>query len=314
MEHQKETTSSAPYVTVVIGTLNRPRVVQQLIKQLKGIAKKIPLQIIVVDQSTQENYVMLADTFPKAPSFMLVHFDRPNTCNYLNFGWQQAQAPIVLYLDDDVTITDETIPAHLDAYLQPSVQAVAGRVINDNEPIVTIGQPSATPEVDNRLYVAPPIQVGHILWCGAEFTKNFTYEYSTYVDFPYGCNMSFRKNALNAIGGFDERLSPPIYAFNEVDIGVRLNQRFPHSFLFVPNALVYHHQAPHGGTRNDFEVATIKRSNNFNYGYFLGKNFNWLQNIVCFARRLPYQVTKDSRSTKDILAGFKAGKQIGSKV
>lgn len=296
MEHQKETTSSAPYVTVVIGTLNRPRVVQQLIKQLKGIAKKIPLQIIVVDQSTQENYVMLADTFPKAPSFMLVHFDRPNTCKYLNFGWQQAQAPIVLYLDDDVTITDETIPAHLDAYLQPSVQAVAGRVINDNQLIST--DPA----------------VGKVQWFGAGFTKNYTYEQATYVDFPYGCNMSFRKNALSAIGGFDERLSPPIYAFNEVDIGVRLNQRFPHSFLFVPNALVYHHQAPHGGTRNDFEAATIKRSNNYNYGYFLGKNFNWLQNIVCFARRLPYQITQDSRSTKDILAGFKAGKQIGSKV
>ena len=29
-----------------------------------------------------------------------------------------------------------------------------------------------------------------------------------FCGFPYGCNMSFRKRALQEIGGFDEKLSP----------------------------------------------------------------------------------------------------------
>lgn len=289
MENRTNQTPQEPYITVVTGTLNRPKVVLELIKQLKQEAKKIPLEVIVVDQSTHDNYVQLLDRFPKASNFTLVHFDRANTCKYLNFGWKQAKAPVVLYLDDDVTITDKTIQAHLDAYMQPSIRAVAGRVINDNEHITT----------DPR--------VGKVLWFGAEFTKNYTYEHGTYVDFPYGCNMSFRRETLEEVGGVDEQLAPPIYAFNEVDLGYRISSKWKNSILFSPDALVYHHQYPRGGTRNDFEIAEMKRSNNYNYGYFLGKNFNWLQKFICFARRLPYQITKDWASTKDILAGFKAG-------
>ena len=281
----------SPYITVVTGTLNRPQVVLQLIKQLKNVAKTIPLQVIVVDQSTQDNYVALAEKFPKASNFMLVHFDKPNTCKYLNFGWQQARAPIVLYLDDDVTITDTTIQSHIDAYLNPAVRGVAGRVINDGEEVST------------------DAQVGKILWWGASFTKHFSYAQQTYVDYPYGCNMSFRRDTLVQVGGFDERLAPPIYAFNEVDLGYRVSRRWKHSLVFAPGALVYHHRYPRGGTRNDFEVTEMKQSNNYNYGYFVGKNYNWVENILFGIRRVPYQIRQELHTTRDMLKGFMYAKR-----
>ena len=67
--------------------------------------KKIQLEIIVVDQSTPENYNELAKKFPKQINFKLTHFDKPNTVKYLNYGWKQAQAQVILFLDDDVTLT-----------------------------------------------------------------------------------------------------------------------------------------------------------------------------------------------------------------
>ena len=272
--------------TVVIGTLNRPNAVMSLIDQLVEESKKIQLEIIIIDQSTPENYKELVTKFPKHINFKLVHFDRPNTVKYLNYGWAQARSSIVLFLDDDVTLTKDTVQAHLNAYKDSSVKGVAGRVINDGE-IIT----------QNNV-------VGKILWFGASFKKNFSYEKTTYVDFPYGCNMSFRKQVLKDLNGFDEKLSPPIYAFNEVDLGYQINKRWKNSILFSPEALVYHRQFARGGTRNDFEIKKVVNSNNYNYGYFLGKNFSILENIICFIRRLPYQLIKEPKAILYIIKGF----------
>ena len=271
-------------ITIVIGTLNRPKVVLSLIHQLEKAAKKIPLEVIVFNQG-------IKFTFINKNNFILVHLEKPNTCKYLNLGWKMAKSPIVLYLDDDVTITEKTITSHIEAYDNPSIQAVAGRVINDDENI------SLDP------------QVGKILWFGAVFTKNFSYEKQAFVDFPYGCNMSFRKISLEKVGGFDERLAPPIYSFNEIDIGYRINKIWPKSSIFKPGALVYHHRYKSGGTRNNFTQEEIFHGNQFNYGYFLGKNFSRIENIACFFRKLPYQIIKEPKAIPDILQGFISGKK-----
>ena len=284
-----------PKITIVIGTLNRPNIVTSLIKQLEQVAKKILLEVIIFDQSISENYLELKKKFPKKNNFILVHLEKPNTCKYLNLGWKKAKAPIVLYLDDDVTITEKTITSHIDSFNDPLTQAVAGRVINDGE--VTAADP----------------RVGKIFWFGAEFTKNFSYNRERYVDFPYGCNMSFRKKTLEAVGGFDERLAPPIYSFNEIDIGYRISKRWHNAIVFKPEALVYHHHYKSGGTRNNFTQEEIFHGNQFNYGYFLGKNFSWIENIACFFRKLPYQIIKEPKAIPDILQGFISGKKTRKK-
>src|SRR3989338_5050764 len=271
-------------ITIVIGTLNRPKVVLSLIHQLEKAAKKIPLEVIVFNQG-------IKFTFINKNNFILVHLEKPNTCKYLNLGWKMSKSPIVLYLDDDVTITEKTITSHIEAYDNPSIQAVTGRVINDDENI------SLDP------------QVGKILWFGAVFTKNFSYEKQAFVDFPYGCNMSFRKISLEKVGGFDERLAPPIYSFNEIDIGYRISKRWHNAIVFKPEALVYHHRYKSGGTRNNFTQEEIFHGNQFNYGYFLGKNFSRIENIACFFRKLPYQIIKEPKAIPDILQGFIYGKK-----
>ncbi|MFH0772914.1 MAG: glycosyltransferase [bacterium] len=291
MENRIKETASGPSITIVVGTLNRPQVVLRLIEQLIGASKKTPLEVLVIDQSLAKDYFLLQRQFPQMDQFVLIHFDKPNTCKYLNYGWMHAKAPIVLYLDDDVTITENTIPAHINAYDNGTIHVVAGRVINDGEKIT----------LDNR--------VGKVQWYGAGFTKNFSYEKNTYVDFPYGCNMSFRKQTLKEMKGFDEKLIPPIYAFNEVDLGYRISKRRKNSILFASGALVYHHQYKGGGTRNDFDRKEIVRSNNFNYGYFLGKNFSRWENIICLLRRLPYQIMREPSAIFSIIRGLHAGEK-----
>ncbi|MCR4326893.1 MAG: hypothetical protein NUV52_04545, partial [Candidatus Roizmanbacteria bacterium] len=206
---------------------------------------------------------------------------------YLNLGWQQASALIVLYLDDDVSISESAIKAHINAYERESTFGVAGRVINKNK------------KIKNE-----ESRVGKIAWYGAGFIKNFSSEHQVFVDFPYGCNMSFRKKTLQEIGGFDEKLAPPIYAFNEIDLGYRVSKRWKNSLIFEPKALVQHFQSKEGGTRNNFNTQEVFRSNQFNYGYFLGKNFSMPENIVCAARRIMYQLACEPSALPYILKGF----------
>lgn len=274
-------------ISIVIGTLNRPDVAAKLIKQLVAISKQIPMEVVVFDQSLPEEYRRLQKTFPKKKHFILTRLEKPNTCAYLNLGWRDAHAPIVLYLDDDVSINQKAVQAHIDAYQQASVCGVAGRVINVNEVMNT-----------------REVRVGKILWFGAAFIKNFSSERRTYVDFPYGCNMSFRKQTLQELNGFDQRLAPPIYAFNEIDLGYRINKRWKQSILFEPQALVHHYQSKEGGTRNNFNAQDVFCSNQFNYGYFLGKNFSWIQNILCCMRRSVYQIIHEPRAIPYILKGL----------
>lgn len=294
MDQRKKVTSSKPQITIVIGTLNRPQVILTLLNQLKKL-KKPSIEVLVIDQSIDEDYKTLKTKFPDMSNFKLVHFETPNTCKYLNYGWRHAKADIVLYLDDDVTVADRTVSAHLNQYRDLRTKAVAGRVINDGEAI----------SKDDK--------VGRVFWYGASFAKNFTYEKKAIVEFPYGCNMSFRKSALAQLGGFDEKLAPPMYAFNEIDIGVRINKVWKNSLIFLPQALVYHHQYKSGGTRNNFTLEEVMKGNNFNYGYFVGKNYNAFENLIFFVRRFSYQLLKESRSIKEIFKGFSYAKKMKKK-
>jgi len=280
-----------PVISIVIGTFNRPATINLLLKQLILESKKINFEVIVYDQSDKKNYQKLSAIFPKNTCFKLIRLDHPNTCQYLNLGWKNARGAIVLYLDDDVQITKETIPAHINAYTNQKTMAVAGRVINAKEKI----------NHSDR--------IGRVYFFGAIIEKNFSSEKKAFVDFPYGCNMSFRKSILEKIDGFDEKLAPPIYSFNEVDLGIRVSKKWPNSIIFEPKALVYHKRYASGGTRS-YKQSEIKASTDFNYGYFLGKNFSLAENLLCLLRRIFFQLANDPKAIPHILKGFFYAKQV----
>ena len=286
---KREAKTDAVQLTVVIGTLNRPKIVSQLLKQLVNESRQLLFEVLVFDQSNSQNYRKLKNDFPSQTNFRLFHLDTPNTCHYLNLGWQKSQAPVVLYLDDDVILTSHTLSGHLKAYDNKQVKGVAGRVIN---------QPETT---------EPGRGVGKISFFGALIVKRFFDQTKQWVDFPYGCNMSFRTDVLKELGGFDEKLKPPIYAYNEVDLGVRLNQRFPKSLIFEPKALVTHLRHFLGGTRT-YDQGAINKSSQHNYGYFLAKNYSWHQNLIALARRLAFQIIKEPFQIPAIFSGFLLGK------
>lgn len=210
-------------VSVVIPTYNRPGLALGLAKQIRQY--KSDTEIIIVDQSDRKEDLKICNEL----GIKYLESTKVNTSIAKNAGLAQATGDIVFFFDDDVEITPKTMGSHLAEYGDDNILGVAGRVLNDGE-IVPIETNVAVGQVNKYLTI---------------FTQNFWSTKKQSVQFPYGCNMSFRHSVLKKLNGFDEMIPPP--GFEETDFGLRVTKLG--KIIFAPDALVYHHKAKSGGTR-----------------------------------------------------------------
>ncbi|HBP51580.1 TPA: hypothetical protein DD455_04600 [Candidatus Shapirobacteria bacterium] len=243
-------------ISIVIPTYNRPGLAMNLAKEIRRYEPKA--EIIVVDQSTvKEDPKKIETLFVK-----YIDDNKVNTSTAKNVGLAKATGDIVFFFDDDIEITPQTINAHLNEYEDPEVMGIAGRVINDGEevPRTTDVETGKT----NRFLTA--------------FISNFWGTKRQLVQFPYGCNMSFRRSILKKLGGFDEKITPP--GFEEYDLGLSVTMKG--KMIFSPEALVYHHRATTGGNR-------LKKTDWFkkyywNYGRMIAKHVSLPGSIYSLVR------------------------------
>ena len=223
-------------VSVVIVTYFRPKLVDKLTSQIKKYNPDS--EIVVIDQSNK----------------------KPNLCAGRNEGLKKASREIVIYFDDDVEITKDTINFHIREYQDPKVVGVAGRVINDGEVV-----PKETEVV-----------VGRANKLLTKFDKNFWSTKRQFVQYPYGCNMSFLKSVLIKAGGFDEKIPSPATAFDEIDMALRIEKLG--EILFSPKAIVYHHRALSGGTRENNNLR--KKQYYQSYGRLIRKHVGFPLSVI----------------------------------
>lgn len=239
-------------ISIVIPTYNRPGLALSLAAEIRR--HEPSSEIIVVDQSEKkEDRKKISELAVK-----YLENTRVNTSIAKNVGLAKASGEIIFFFDDDVEITKDTIKAHLKEYKDKNVLGVAGRVINDGEII---------PKETN-------IETGKTNKYLTYFTMNFWSTRRQVVQFPYGCNMSFRKNILDKLNGFDEKIPPP--GFEETDLGLRVTKIG--KMIFSPKALVYHHKATYGGTRMD--KAKWFRNYYWIYGRLIRKHAPFPANLV----------------------------------
>jgi GT2 family glycosyltransferase len=197
-------------VSVVVCTYNGGATLEQCLRSLETVDYPDYEVIVVNDGSTDDTRAILANF----PGVRAIHQANKGLSVARNVGMRAATGSIIAYTDSDCFVDRDWL-THL-VYQLESGDAGA------------VGGPNLTPP-DGWLAAcvdAAPGQPTHVL------------ESDQVAEHIPGCNMAFRREALEAINGFDPEYRK---AGDDVDVCWRLQQA-GFWITFAPGAFVWHHR------------------------------------------------------------------------
>lgn len=153
-----------------------------------------------------------------------------------NCGMRAARGAVVAFLDDDALAAPHWLEELAAGYGDPAVMGVGGSI----KPMWTDGRPSWFPE-----------EFDWVVGCTYRGMPSTT----TCVRNFLGCNMSFRREVFEAIGGFRSaigRVDERPLGCEETEFCIRALQYWPQKVLvYEPSAQVYH-RVPASRARRDY--------------------------------------------------------------
>ena len=201
---------SWPSFSVVVCSYNGSKTIEKTLQSL--VKLDYPnFEIIVVDDGSKDNTASIADQFP----VQLICTPNRGLSSARNTGYRAGSGELVAYIDDDAYPDQYWLSYLALTYLQQPVAGVGG----PNYPV-----PDASLIAD--CVANSP---------GGPMEVLLSDNIAEHIP---GCNMSFRREALDAIGGFDEQFRA---AGDDVDICWRIQEQVG-PIGFQPAAYNWHHR------------------------------------------------------------------------
>lgn len=236
-------------VSVVIPSYGREAL---LCRCIEGVLKQDypSFEVIVLDQTAQ--HLPATDAFLRSVQDRIRHVKLalPSLMGALNAGLRLAQGDIVWLTDDDVQIPDATLlDRHARAYADPTIGGVAGYEHDPRRPGGSAYDPRSADEIWGWYYAR---------WDHAVRGEVVT---------APGANVSFRRDLLVRVGGFDERFTGNAFRW-ENDLCLRV-RRAGYRVVFEPEAKVVHQpSASAGGCENMHLLGREPASHGWYVSYF----------------------------------------------
>jgi glycosyltransferase involved in cell wall biosynthesis len=247
----------APEASLVICTRNRLPSLKRSVQAALAIETTRKWELIVVDNGSSDgtsDYLrdLRAST---GRQLLTVYQPRPGLGRARNSGWRAARAPIIAFTDDDCYVTSDYVDAVISAFeSDPSIAAIGGRVLLYDPSDLNI----SVIECTERLVIHP-------------------YRFIP-AGLVQGSNMAFRRGALAAIGGFDQRLGAGTnFPAEDIDAFAALAWTGM-SAAYDPRPLVYHH---HGRK-------TASARDHLSRGYDAGRGAYYAKYLLRRRSAIPY--------------------------
>ncbi|OLE96887.1 MAG: glycosyl transferase, partial [Cyanobacteria bacterium 13_1_20CM_4_61_6] len=203
-----ERARSWPKVSVVVCTFNGEKTIGDCLEGLQELDYP-DFEVIVVDDGSTD----ATSTIVSAAGVRLINLEHGGLSTARNVGMQAAAGEIVAYLDDDA---------------RPDPQWLRYIVATfEHSPYAGVGGPNVPPAACSLVagcVADAPGSPSHVLVSDRE------------AEHIPGCNMAFRKRALEAVGGFDPQFC---VAGDDVDLCWRLRGA-GNKLGFSPAAVVWH--------------------------------------------------------------------------
>lgn len=217
-------------VSIVLPTFNREELLCQTLEDL--IRLDWPkYEIIVVDQTPRHAPETQAYLDEIKDRILYLRRETPGVVAAANHGARASKGEIVLFIDDDIRIPDsQFIAMHIKNYDDPAVGGVAGRVLDARAPRAGAYDPRSSDPVWGFF---------HTGWDHATPCEVMT---------APGANMSFRRDVILRVGGFDEHLVGNAFRW-ENDFCLRV-KKAGYRVIYDPGPTVHHFYGSAGGNEN----------------------------------------------------------------
>jgi N-acetylglucosaminyl-diphospho-decaprenol L-rhamnosyltransferase len=230
-------------IDVVVVTADSKEMVLQCLREL---AAPSIVSVTVVDNGSQDGTgEAVLGAFP---SVQLVQLPAPDgLAAAFNRGAERGQAPLVLFLNDDVLAAQGAIEELARALNRnESAVAAAGRLVDPVDGSTQLEyQPKPFPTAATFLaaLAGVPRLWPRNPWTGRQLRRPLDERETVVVDQPPGACLLVRRDVFELLGGWDEGYA---FWYEDVDLARRLKEHG--SVIYVPTA-VFRHVGGHSARR-----------------------------------------------------------------
>lgn len=225
--------NDAKFISVVIPTLNRDEELRGTIRYFLEEEDYRPFELIIIDQSDHHSAETLKLLQRYSSRIIYKKADYKNLPKARNDGARMAKGEIIVYVDDDVEPKKGFLKNHAAPYAEANVCGVAGAVLEEAHETLRTRK-----DIGEKLY--------NRLLSRAE--ASFDVEFSYSASWARGNNMSFRKDMIVGLNGFDENFEG-VASGEDAEFCHRL-KKTGGTIFYNPQACVFHKSSAKGGVRS----------------------------------------------------------------
>lgn len=254
-------------VSVIIPTKNRVEDALETIRTLL-IQSQSPKEIIVIDSSDTKKLEEILKEKAN-PLIKYTHTEKAGRCCQRNLGIKHSTGDILVFLDDDVILDKDFLKEIMSVFYSYPLEKIGG-----------VTSPSKMNEMGFKrkvfliaydflatIFFLPRNKDGKFQLSGMPTTLKPDGNKVEECEFLYGFSMSFRKEVIEEMGGFDEKLE----AYSGIigdddDIAYRVSRKYQN--FHTPFAKLIHNKSP-SSRESKYEVM---RNGVLQYHYLFKKN------------------------------------------